>query len=83
MWMIELAKTAGLEAEITATIYDDLEKIAEVIRQRSIDFVAMTALDFLRIKNQVPIEPMLIATNRGKAGEEYALIIHKWAPTPH
>ena len=80
MWMIELARTAGLEAKITATIYDDLEQIAAVIRQRTIDFVAMTTLDFLRIKNQVPIEPVLIATNRGKAGEEYALVIHKGAP---
>ena len=65
-----MARTAGLEAKITATIYDDLEKIAEVIRQRTIDFVAMTTLDFLRIKNQVPIEPVLIATNRGRAGED-------------
>jgi ABC-type phosphate/phosphonate transport system substrate-binding protein len=80
VWINELAKVGEFKQPIETRIYDNLEYMVESIRQRTVDFVAMNMVDYLRIRNKVEIEPALIATNRGKVGEEYALIIHKGVP---
>jgi ABC-type phosphate/phosphonate transport system substrate-binding protein len=80
MWTAELGKAAGLKQAIRATIFESLEEMVAGIRQKAVDFVGMTMLDYLKIRSQVGLEPLLTGTNRGQAGEEYALIVHKGAP---
>jgi len=80
LWIGELAKIIDFKQPIEARIYDDLEQLVDGIRQVKVDFVAMNLIDYLKIRNRVGIDPALIATNRGKVGEEFALIVHKGAP---
>jgi hypothetical protein len=80
MWTAELGKAARLKQTMRAIIFEGLVDMMEGIRQAKVDFVAMTIVDYLRIKSQVGIEPLLTGVNQGKVGEEYALIIHKGVP---
>ncbi len=80
IWVNELAKVGEFRKQIEARIYNNLENLVEDIRQKKIDFVAMNLIDYLKIRNKVEIEPALIATNQGRVGEEFALIIHKGMP---
>lgn len=80
MWTEELGKAAGLKQPIRAAIFESLEDLMAGIRQKTVDFVAMTMLDYLKIRSQVGLEPILTGINRGQVGEEYALIIPKGVP---
>jgi ABC-type phosphate/phosphonate transport system substrate-binding protein len=80
MWTEELGKAAGLKQTVRGTIFESLEDIVAGGRQKTVDFVAMTMLDYLKIRGQVGLEPLLTGTNRGQVGEEYALIVHKGGP---
>jgi ABC-type phosphate/phosphonate transport system substrate-binding protein len=80
MWSEELGKASGLKKTLRATIFESLEDLVAGIRQKTVDFVAMTMLDYLKIRSQVGLEPLLTGTNQGQVGEEYALVIPKGVP---
>ncbi len=80
LWIRELVKLTPIKAAPVAIIFDNLEKMAEAIRDKEVDFVAMPFLDYLKIRQAVDLEPVLMGTKNGTIGEEYALIVHRSAP---
>ena len=80
MWIRELVELNSIKTEPVAIIFDDLMKIAEALRQQEVDFVAMPFLDYLKIRQAVDMEPLMMGTKNGKVGDEYILVIHRSAP---
>jgi ABC-type phosphate/phosphonate transport system substrate-binding protein len=80
LWTRELVKLTPLKAEPVALIFDNLTKMAEALHRQEVDFVAMPFLDYLKIRQGLNLEPVLMGTKNGRVGEEYALIVHRSAP---
>jgi ABC-type phosphate/phosphonate transport system substrate-binding protein len=80
MWVKELVKIKNLNMKHETKIFDSFDEILQVIKEQGVDYVALSFLDYLKMKEKVHIEPVVLGTNNGKVGEEYVLIIHKNAP---
>ncbi|MCK7505552.1 MAG: hypothetical protein MZV70_16745 [Desulfobacterales bacterium] len=59
-----------------AVLYRDLTAIAEALTGGEIDFISMTALEYLKIRDRVPAEPAIIPLYRTEKEGEMVLIDH-------
>ncbi len=80
LWLKELGKTMSIQAEPVAVIFSNLEETVDSLRKQEVDFVALSFLDYLRIRSKVDLEPILVGTKKGQVGEKYALVIHRLSP---
>jgi phosphonate transport system substrate-binding protein len=77
LWARAFAPTAGFSAASTATIYDDLGKMADQVRAGALDFVALSSLAYLQIQGDTPLEPALVSLKGGKQGDRQLLLVHR------
>jgi len=80
LWTRELSKSAMpmLKMQPKPLIYDNLQSIVNALKNREIDLIAITALDYLKIKDKVPLEPALSASRRGDVdGDELVLLVRR------
>jgi ABC-type phosphate/phosphonate transport system substrate-binding protein len=80
MWVKELGRSLSISQEPVAVVFSDLNETVESVRKQEVDFVAMSFLDYLKIRPKVDLEPILVGTKSGQVGEKYALVIHRSAP---
>lgn len=77
LWTKELARTAGYHLSTTLYFYDDLSAVASAIRNGEVDSIAISTLDYLKIRDQVQIEPVLIGVKGGKPFDEQVLLVRR------
>jgi len=80
LWTRELSKSAMpmLKMQPKPFIYDDLQSIVKALRNKEIDLIAITAMDYLKIKDKVPLEPALSASRQGSVdGDELVLVVRR------
>ena len=79
IWIKELnSYRATYKVSSKAYVYDDLQSMAYALANREIDFVAITSLDYLRVREKIPIEPLVVA-NRGKevGGDRMIILVRR------
>jgi ABC-type phosphate/phosphonate transport system substrate-binding protein len=80
LWTRELSRSAMpmLKMQPKPFIYDDLQSIVKALKNREIDLIAITALDYLKIKDKVQLEPALSASRQGtNDGDELVLLVRR------
>ncbi|HMK55940.1 MAG TPA: PhnD/SsuA/transferrin family substrate-binding protein [Dissulfurispiraceae bacterium] len=78
LWTKEMAKSSILKVQPKAFIFDNLQTMVTALQNNEIDMVTLTAMDFIKIRDKVAIEPALVASRRGAAGgDELALIVRR------
>ncbi len=80
IWTKELVKNTSIKGDPVTIIFDNIQEVVEAVRQQKVDYVVMSVLDYLGIRQSVNLEPVLVGTRNGQACEEYALIVHRSAP---
>ncbi|MEW6720991.1 MAG: PhnD/SsuA/transferrin family substrate-binding protein [Thermodesulfobacteriota bacterium] len=75
LWSRELLRIGGYSVSADLTVYDDLPSFVSAIRNNEIDFIALSSLEFLKIRDQVPMEPALFGDRDGKPGDEHMVIV--------
>lgn len=78
LWTREMTKTSKLTMLTKPILYEDLQSIVQALKNRQIDFIALTVMDYLKIRDKVPLEPALVGLRRGVTyGDELALIVRR------
>ena len=77
LWTRELARMAGYELPTKLIVYEDLQAFVSAIQAGQVDFIALNSLDYLKIRDQVPMELALLGEKGGKPGEEQVLLVHR------
>jgi ABC-type phosphate/phosphonate transport system substrate-binding protein len=80
LWTRELSRSAmpTLKMQPKPFIYDDLQSIVTALKNREIELIAITAMDYLKIKDKVPLEPALSASRQGSVdGDELVLLVRR------
>ena len=78
LWTRQLTNNAALKMQPKPYIYDDLQSMVHALKNREIDFIAITAMDYLKIKDKVPLEPTLVGNKwRATHGDELVLVVRR------
>jgi ABC-type phosphate/phosphonate transport system substrate-binding protein len=72
IYVAELVKNAGYSGE--SQLYDTLDEIVEKIKKGTVDFVVLSSLDYLNIKNRVDVVLSLGQAKGGKGSVKYLLL---------
>jgi phosphonate transport system substrate-binding protein len=73
----EFARVIGYNVPYKLTLFDDLAECVAAIRSGDVDFVALSSLEYLRIRGTVEIETAVIGERGGQPGEEQLLLVRK------
>jgi phosphonate transport system substrate-binding protein len=77
IWTEELHRQTGYKGPVHTAIYDDLSSIITDVFEKRLDFIALSAIDYLKIRNQGLIEPGMIGYRGGKLYDEQVLLVHR------
>jgi len=77
LWSRELGRQSESPVDAQLIIYDDLPVFVSAIQAGEVDFIALNSLDYLKIRDRVPMEILLFGERGGKAGEEQILLVHR------
>jgi ABC-type phosphate/phosphonate transport system substrate-binding protein len=76
-WGKELLKNRDLDYKLVALIYNDLPSISKAFSEKEISLIALHALDYLAIKNDIPIDPILVPARNGNPLDKYIILVNK------
>lgn len=77
LWARELARGAGIN-KARVTLLHSREELATAIRNQSLDIVTLSALDYLKLRNSLPLVPAFVASNHvGRAREQVLIVSRK------
>jgi ABC-type phosphate/phosphonate transport system substrate-binding protein len=74
LWANELSKMNKLPLKTRSIIINDLPSLVTALKNKQIDVIGLPSLDYLKIKDEIPLIPALGTVLGGKHGEEYVLI---------
>lgn len=57
VWTENLSKDEGIHFQTYSEIFDSLEDMEKALLEKKIDMVSFSALDYLRIRKKIPVEP--------------------------
>ncbi len=77
IWSKQFIRAIGTKAIPRAIIFDDLESIVSSVNKHEVDMVSLPALDFIKIRENTALEPLVIALNGDKTGEEKILLVRR------
>jgi ABC-type phosphate/phosphonate transport system substrate-binding protein len=76
-WSEELIKDGYLDYILSASILKSNDDIKNAFQQNKISIVALHALDYLYIKNDAKILPLLIPSSKNDVTENYIVLVNK------
>jgi ABC-type phosphate/phosphonate transport system substrate-binding protein len=76
-WSTELKKDGYLDYILSASILKSNDAIKEAFQQNRISIVALNAMDYLNIKNEANIIPLLIPSIKNDVTENYIVLTNK------
>jgi ABC-type phosphate/phosphonate transport system substrate-binding protein len=80
-WSGELGKMMNMKPH--TLVFSSLEEVEALIRKRTVDLVVLDSLDYLHLKVQKEMEPILVGTVNGQVGFEYTLVTKSSRGTSH
>ncbi len=75
LWSRELSRSMGLNTTPNTIIFKTKEEIREAVRREAINIISLSALEFLEIRDTVPLTPIIIASNNRGSEREQLLIV--------
>ncbi len=78
LWTRELIRNTALKMKPKPLIYDHLQSIVKALNNKEVDIIALTPMDYLKIRDKVPLEPALLGSRRNAIdGDELVLLVRR------
>lgn len=77
LWVKELSKDSKNPLHPRSILINDLPSLVRAINAKEVDVLGLSCLDYFKIKDQVNLEPAMVAIIAGKPSKEFSLIIRK------
>jgi phosphonate transport system substrate-binding protein len=77
MWTRQLSKDSESPLKTKARIYPDENAIVRAINNKELDLVILSSPLYLKIKDQVPLDPVFVPAYDNLVGDEYLLLVHR------
>jgi ABC-type phosphate/phosphonate transport system substrate-binding protein len=73
----EVSRNMGLNTTPRVILYPDTKNMIEAVRRGELDMVSLPTIDYLRIRDTVPLVPAFVALHKEGVGLRFVLITHK------
>ncbi len=77
VWANNLVVLKSTDMYLKTILYSDLHSMENAFAQGNVDLLLLPVLDFLKIRNNYPIEPILIGNPGKDYGDNYLLTVNK------
>lgn len=77
VWTQSLIKDRDVNINPEPKIYEDVPRIAQAIREKSIDGISLTATEYIQLEKHMNKEHIVFAISSQSVTEEYILLVHK------
>jgi ABC-type phosphate/phosphonate transport system substrate-binding protein len=73
----EVSLNLGLNTSPKVVLYQDARSMIEAVRRGDLDMVSMPTIDYLRIRDTVPLVPAFVGLHKEGVGLRFVLITHR------
>lgn len=80
VWAEQLLKNRGLKCKSHVQLYPTADDLAVAIREERADIVAVSAVDYLRLRDKAELDPLFLGTKRGSTLDHYQVLVRKDDP---
>lgn len=80
IWADMILRRKGAKGESGAIIFSNLSGLEGAVREGSVDLVFLLPQEFLKIRNRIPIVPIVISTSHKGLFEQFVLLVRKDSP---
>jgi ABC-type phosphate/phosphonate transport system substrate-binding protein len=77
LWAKELNRMVGVNTFPKSIIFTDMASMVEAVKQHKVDMLSLSALDYLSVKDKLPLEPTFVASNGVDNRQERVLLVRK------
>jgi len=77
VWLEIFTKKVGEKRDTETFVFHDLPFVVKMLEAEEVDLVILLPLEYLEIRRQVPLVPMVVGSREGKLGYEYGLLVHR------
>jgi ABC-type phosphate/phosphonate transport system substrate-binding protein len=70
----EVTRSMGLNTPPQVTLYPDMSAMANALRRGELELVTMPTVEYLRIREMLPLIPSFVAANNNGLGTRYVII---------
>lgn len=72
-----ISRNMGLTTDPRVTIYDTMDDLITAVRRGELELVSMPTIDYLRIRDSVPLIPAVVGAHNGGRGTSYLLVVRR------
>jgi len=76
-WLNQVALGTKKPSKIKVVIFHNIPSVIAAVTAKQVDFVALTSLDYLKVKDIINLEPTLAYTVGGQPGTVFYLVVSK------
>jgi len=73
----EISRLIGLKLTAKVAMFEDIDSMTEALRRGELELAAIPSIDYLRIRNSVPLIPSFVGTGNYGPGVQYVMITRK------
>ena len=73
----EISRLLGLKFTAKVVMFADMDSMTDALRRGELDLAAIPSVDYLRIRNSVPLLPAFVGTGNYGPGVQYVMITRK------
>lgn len=72
-----ISRNMGLTTDPRVTLYDTMDALTAAVRRGELELVSMPTIDYLRIRDSVPLIPAVVGAHNGGRGTSYLLVVRR------
>lgn len=72
-----ISRKKGFNFDLVIRLYEDQQDLRKALERGEVDYVNMTALDYLRIQGKNIIEPFIVTVVHGHVLEQFVLLVNQ------
>jgi ABC-type phosphate/phosphonate transport system substrate-binding protein len=77
VWAKRIVAGARRPVEASGRVLNDVDALAGAVVRNEVDVVALPTMDYLRLRDQVPIVPALVGSHRNGPQDEHTLLVRR------
>jgi len=76
-WAKELGRAAKTPMQTQTSILDDADAVSSAVLRGDVDVFGMATLDYLRLRETLPADPVLVGERGGGPEDEYLIVVRR------
>ncbi len=77
LWAKEMSRVMGMKSSAKVVIFPDSRSMCRAFRDGTLDIITLPCVEYLKIRERFPVEPLFVAANNVGTGREHLLITHR------